>query len=164
MAYIPPNINGQAAMANSAPVVIATNQTNVPIAINSLIFPASTNNSSVAQLAASAIFVGALENTQNLQAAQLEVFSDQPYTVFIEQFIDAAGTKLSAQDSFTRLANVPYSENITIPGNYFRVRVQNTGASATTTLQIDTTFGINGSVTTTVGSGYASATSIEISL
>ncbi len=142
MAYIPPNINGQAAMANSAPVVIASNQTNVPIAINSLIYPVSTNNSSVAQLAASAIFVGIIENTQNLQAAQLEVFSDQPYTIFVEQFIDAGGTKLSAQDSFTRSANVPYSENITIPGNYFRVRVQNTGASATTTLQIDTTFGI----------------------
>ena len=142
MAYIPPNVNGQAAMANSAPVVIASNQTNVPVAINSLIFPASTNNSSVVQLAASAIFVGALENTQNLQAAQLEVFSDQPYTIFIEQFIDAAGTKLSSQDSFTRLANVPYGENVTIPGNYFRIRVQNTGASATTTLQVDTTFGI----------------------
>ena len=142
MAYIPPNVNGQAAMANSAPVVIASNQTNLPVAINTLIFPTSTNNSSVAQLAASAIFVGVLENTQNLQAAQLEIFSDQPYTIFVEQFIDAAGTKLSAQDSFTRLANVPYSENITIPGNYFRVRVQNTGASTTTTLQIDTTFGI----------------------
>ena len=74
MAYIPPNVNGQASMANSAPVVIASNQTNVPIAINSLIFPASTNNSSVAQLAASAIFVGTFENTQNLQAAQVEVF------------------------------------------------------------------------------------------
>ena len=142
MAYIPPNVNGQAAMANSAPVVIASNQTNLPVAINTLIFPTSANNSSVAQLAASAIFVGVLENTQNLQAAQLEIFSDQPYTIFVEQFIDAAGTKLSSQDSFTRLANVPYSENITIPGNYFRVRVQNTGASATTTLQIDTTFGI----------------------
>ena len=71
MAYIPPNVNGQATMANSAPVVIASNQANVPVAVNSLVFPASTNNSSVAQLAASAIYVGALENTQNLQAAQL---------------------------------------------------------------------------------------------
>ncbi|MEI7632145.1 MAG: hypothetical protein WCJ60_02380 [bacterium] len=115
---------------------------NVGIALNSLTFPASTNNSSTAQLAASATFTGTIETVLNLQAAQIQIFSDQPYTLNIDQFIDLAGTKLTSTDTFTRLANVPFNENITLPGNYFRLRVQNTGASATTTLQIDTTFGI----------------------
>ena len=35
MAYIPPNSNGQATMANSSPVVIASNQTAIPITDNS---------------------------------------------------------------------------------------------------------------------------------
>lgn len=34
MAYIPPNVNGQATSANSAPVVIASNQTPIPITGN----------------------------------------------------------------------------------------------------------------------------------
>lgn len=115
---------------------------NVGVALNSLLFPVSTNNSSTAQLAASATFTGTIETVQNLQAAQIQIFSDQPFTLNIDQFIDAGGTKLTSTDTFTRLANVPFNENVTLPGNYFRIRVQNTGASTTTTLQIDTTFGI----------------------
>lgn len=110
--------------------------------LSSLVFPASTNNSSTAQLAASATFTGTIEDARNLQAAQIEVFSDQPVTINVDQFIDSGGTQLVSTDTFTRLANVPYNENVTIPGNYFRLRVQNTGASATTTLAINTTFGI----------------------
>lgn len=39
MAYVPPNVNGQATMANSAPVVIASNQSAVPTSSASLPLP-----------------------------------------------------------------------------------------------------------------------------
>lgn len=115
---------------------------NLNVNTAALTFPASTNNSSTSQLAAGATFTGAIETILNQQAAQVEVFSDQPYTLFIDQFIDVGGTKLSSTDSFTRGAGVPYNENVTLPGNYFRLRLTNNGTATTTTLQIDTTFGI----------------------
>jgi hypothetical protein len=42
MAYIPPNVNGQATSANSAPVVIASNQTPIPITGNQTAASAGT--------------------------------------------------------------------------------------------------------------------------
>lgn len=117
-------------------------QGNLRTNTSALYFPTSTNNSSTAQLAAAATFTGTIETIQNLQAAQIEVFSDQPFTLTINQYIDAGGTKLSSSDIFTRAAGVPYSENVTLPGNFFNLTLKNTGLATTTTLQIDTTFGI----------------------
>ena len=112
------------------------------VSLNSLIYPVSTNNSSTAQLAAGATFTGTVESIQNLQAAQISVICDQAYTLNIDQFIDAGATKLVSTDTFTRGAGVPFNENVTLPGNYFRLRVTNNGGSTTTTLSIDVTFGI----------------------
>lgn len=112
------------------------------IQITSLSYPSSIGNNSVAQLASGATFTGSIESILSLQAAQVMITCDQSYNVFIDQFIDLAGTKLVATYTFTKLAGVPLNENITLPGNYFRVRVTNTGASITTTFQLDTTFGI----------------------
>lgn len=155
MAYSPKNPNGQATMTNSDPVVIASNQSTIPVAIaqsnagvtngvqiTALTYPQSTGNNSVIQLASGATFTGAIETVLSLQAAQIMVTCDQPYSVFIDQFIDLAGTKLVGTSTFTRLTGVPLNENVTLPGNYMRVRITNTGSSATTTFRLDTTFGI----------------------
>lgn len=115
---------------------------NVPVSLNSLAYPASTSNSSVAQLAAAAAFTGAIESIQNLQAAQISVTCDQAYTVQVQQFIDVGGTKLVSTDTFTRAAGVPMNENVTLPGDFFRIVLTNNGAGTTTTLQLSTTFGI----------------------
>lgn len=48
MAYIPANPNGQAASANSSPVVIASDQSNVPVSVSSLPIDTFTKASSVA--------------------------------------------------------------------------------------------------------------------
>ncbi len=112
------------------------------IQITALTYPQSLSNNSVAQLASGATFTGGIETVLSLQAAQVMITCDQPYSVFIDQFIDLAGTKLVATYTFTRLAGEPLNENVTLPGNYFRVRVTNTGASTTTTFRLDTTFGI----------------------
>lgn len=53
MAYAPNNINGQATMANSAPVVLASNQSAVPVS-GAFFQYASNNYSSITGLAAGA--------------------------------------------------------------------------------------------------------------
>lgn len=112
------------------------------ITLGALSYPVSTNNSSTAQLASGAAFTGTIETIQNQQAAQIQVVCDQAYTLVINQYQDAAGTKLTSSDTFVRAAGVPYNENVTLPGNYFKLVLTNNGQSPTTTLSIDTTFGI----------------------
>ncbi len=116
-----------------------------PVQITALSYPDSTANSSVAQLAAAATFTGTIEDIQSLQAAQIMVTCDQAYTVVLEQFIDVGGTKKVSTDAdytFVRAAGVPLNENVTLPGNFFRLKLTNNGASTTTTLQVAVTFGI----------------------
>ena len=113
-----------------------------PVTLMALNYPSSTVNSSVSQLLSNASFTGTVEDIRSLQAAQIEVTCDQPYTVTVYQYIDLAGTRVSSTDVFTRAAGQPLNENVTLPGNYFNIVVQNTGASTTTTLNINTTFGI----------------------
>ena len=45
MAYIPPNPNGQALMANSSPVVIASDQSALPITVATLPLPSGASTS-----------------------------------------------------------------------------------------------------------------------
>ena len=47
MAYIPPNTNGQATMANSSPVVIASDQSAVPVSAASLPLPSGASTSAL---------------------------------------------------------------------------------------------------------------------
>lgn len=117
-----------------------TNGSNVTVA--ALTYPTSTGNNSTAQLTAGSTFTGAIETILNLQAAQIEIVCDQPYTYTINQFIDAAGTQKSGSITKTKAANSPTNINVDLPGNYFQLTVKNTGASTTTTLAINTTFGI----------------------
>lgn len=123
----------------------------VPTALRSLYYPASTGNNTTAQLAANAKFTGTIETLQNLQAAQIQVVCDQPYTLTINQYIDAAGTKLTESTTLTRLANQPLCQNVLLPGNYFNVVLTNLGIADTTALQIDTTFGIMDTLPKTLG-------------
>ncbi len=117
-----------------------------PVSIASLAYPPSTGNNSPAQLTAGSTFTGTIETILNMQAAQIEVVSDQPYTLTINQFIDATGTRQSGSIVYNKAAGVPTNINVSLPGNYFQLTVKNTGASTTTTLNINTTFGIMDSV------------------
>ena len=103
---------GDVSSANPFPISISQNTggTTNGVQITALTYPQSTGNNSVVQLAAGATFTGTIETVLSLQAAQIEVVCDQPYTVRIDQFIDAAGTKLSSTYTFTRLAGVPTNE------------------------------------------------------
>jgi hypothetical protein len=112
------------------------------VTLGALTYPVSANNSSTVQLAAQATFVGVIETIQNQQGAQIEVICDQAYTLTINQYADAAGTKQTSQDIFVRAAGVPFNENVSLPGNYFNLTVKNNGYVTTTTFTVDTTFGI----------------------
>lgn len=125
-----------------APLPTGTNSIGqVTANIGNTIFIQSAGNSSTAQLAASATFTGAVENLLAGKAFVISLRVDQPVTINILQYIDAAGTQLIGTTTFTRLANAPFNEAILINGNYGKVTVQNTGVSATTNLVLDTWFG-----------------------
>lgn len=141
MAYTPNNPNGQATMANSAPVVIASNQTSVPIRATTTDFYFSTGNTSSVQLAAGASFTGVIESVTGYNALSIIGNSDQRMRVDIQQYIDLAGTRLSSTTSVIVEANQGISKSLVMNCNYVRVVATNLGASTTTTFSIDTAYG-----------------------
>lgn len=107
----------------------------------------STANATTAQLAAGATFTGTVESIISAQAWSILLTSDQPGTLVLSEFIDAGGTRVTTSKSIAIAANVPFSRAYTANGNYFRLTFQNTGAVATTTLNINTAFGVLPAVT-----------------
>lgn len=124
---------------------------NTSVTLEALVFPASTNNSSTGQLQPNATFVGVIETVQNLQAAQVQVVCDQPYTLVINQYIDAAGLELTESTTFRRAANQPLCLNVLLPGNFFNLALTNNGIQETEALHIDVTFGIMDTLPKTLG-------------
>ena len=112
------------------------------VALGATNFPLSTLNSSVAQLAPGASFVGTVETVYNEQALSLLLTSDQPGLLTVNQWIDALGTQLAATVSYSIVAGVGFSRALVANGNYFNLVFKNTGSSTTTTLNVNTAFGI----------------------
>jgi hypothetical protein len=113
----------------------------LPISYAGTVFDSSATNNTTAQLASGATWTGGIEYAYNHPAAQVTVLCDRSYTVVLNQFLDAGGTQLEATYTFSRAANVPFNENIKIPGDYFQVKVTNTGSTTTTTLNVTTSYG-----------------------
>jgi len=101
----------------------------------------SANNSTVAQLGAGATFTGVIETIFNEPDISILLTSDQPGTLHLIQYIDAGGTRIVSNWSFPIAAGVPFSRSFVGNGNYFNLTFQNTGASTTTTLNINTAYG-----------------------
>lgn len=104
-------------------------------------FVASAVNSTTTQLGAGATFTGSIETIYNQQAISLLLTSDQNGTLTLNQYIDLAGTRKISAWVFPITANIPFSRSFVGNGNYFNLTFQNTGASATTTLNINTAYG-----------------------
>jgi hypothetical protein len=132
-----------------------------PVSLRSLNYPSSTNNSTSAQLAAGATFTGTIETIVSQQDAQIEVVCDQPYILTLYQYLDAGGTQLAWSQAFSVAANVPWMQNVTLPGNYFKLTLQNVGTRTTTTLAVDTTFGIMDTLPNTLTAAGNLRTSIN---
>lgn len=114
---------------------------NQAVAMGATNYVASTNNSTTAQLASSATFVGVVETAFNQQSFSILITSDQNGTLTIKQYIDAGGTKIASSNSYSVIASLPFARSGVINGNYISITFQNTGGSTTTTLQIDTAYG-----------------------
>jgi hypothetical protein len=102
----------------------------------------STANSTIAQLASGATFTGVIEDITSYPALSLMVFADQDLTVTVRQFIDAGGTKIAEENQYSLVANEKFAYSYPINGNYIQVLVKNEGGSTTTTLQLDTAYGM----------------------
>ena len=118
-------------------IIIDPAKSTVPTSINNVGFTVSTSINSTANLASSATFTSSIEALLDKTLFGLSVFADQPLTITILQYVDAGGTQLVSTDTFTRLANVGFNEWVGLPGLYLKVTVQNTGASATTSININ---------------------------
>jgi hypothetical protein len=104
-------------------------------------FVVSSLNSTTAQLVAAATFTGTVETAFNQQSYSILLTTDQPGTLTILQYIDAAGLRLSSTLTYPVVASVPFSRSGVINGNYIKVTFQNTGLATTTTLNLNTAYG-----------------------
>ena len=111
------------------------------VSLNATGFIESTSNTTIAQLAAGATFSGAIDSIQSQQTISVDLVSDQPGTLTLNQYTDLAGAHLIASWQFTIAAGAPFARSFTANGNYFALSFQNTGSVATTTLVIDTAYG-----------------------
>jgi hypothetical protein len=107
-------------------------------------FFVSTLNSTTAQLAASATYTGTIEAVLSAPYASIIIDCDQPGILVVKQYITSTAGTQCIQTSFTTVAKVGgncFGRSFPINGNYFSITFQNTGASATTTLNINTAYG-----------------------
>lgn len=131
---------GQATMANSKPIVIASDQSPVKTSAATVTFVASSGNNTSTPLASGASFVGSVESILAYPNISVLAFADQSFSVTVQQYIDAGGTQLAQQNTYAsvgnRLSVAPIAN-----GNYAKITLTNTSASAMTTLVLDTQFG-----------------------
>lgn len=113
-----------------------------PISVNAVNFIYSTNNSSTTQLAAGATFTGVIETALSQSAISLLMTSDQPMTLTVNQYVDAAGTYVLPPVVFNLAAGQQFSRSFALNGNYIRITAKNTGAAATTTFNLNTAYGV----------------------
>lgn len=156
---------GQQTMALSVPIAIASNQTPVStksfdqsgVGIDSLSagtgqnglmvaagatnFSVGSGNSSTVQLAAAATFTGTVETILNAQAVSILLTSDQVGTLTLTQYIDSGGTRAMPSIVIPVTAGSGVSRSFVANGNFFRLTFLNSGAAATTTLNINTYYG-----------------------
>ena len=142
-----PARKGYQALVDTSNVAIgsladASNLNGLAIALGATNFPASISNNSTTQLAAGATFTGGIETCYNTQTISVLLTSDQNGLITINQYIDAAGTRLASSWAYIVSANVGFSRSFVANGNFFNCTFKNNGAVATTTLNINIAFGI----------------------
>jgi len=123
-------------------VAVDTSATNpLPTSINASIFRFSTNNTSVAQLAAGATFTGTIETALDQPSISILLVSDQPMLLTIKQYIDLAGTSAVQDIVYLIPAREGFSRSFPLNGNYVNVSARNTGLATTTTFSLNTAYG-----------------------
>jgi hypothetical protein len=149
-------LNGGAVTAQQVqrmtPAVITANGTALdvtstnplPIRTTSYQYVISTANSSTTQLTAGSTFTGTIETPQDLPSLSILLTSDQPITLTVRQFIDSGGSFAVPDIVYYVRAGEGFVRSLTINGNYVQVTARNTGASTTTTFNLNCAFGVLG--------------------
>jgi hypothetical protein len=120
----------------------------VDIHVNGAEFTFSTVNSTADNLAVGASFAGAVESVLTFPAISLLFRADQTCIVTVTQYEDAAGLVVVNQPTqYIAYANQPIARSFPINGNYIRVSVKNVGVATTTSLTLDTAYGVIDSAT-----------------
>jgi hypothetical protein len=109
----------------------------LPTAATNVNYTFSTANGSSAQLGAGATYTGTIEPIVNEQNISVNMISDQPITLTILQFEDAAGLKPLTPIIIPQAADGTIDRGMLINGNYIQVTAKNTGASTTTTFLLN---------------------------
>ena len=113
----------------------------MPIQPAAAYYVAASGNSTTSQLTAGSTFTGSIEDVLSQPSVSILITCDQPCTLTINQYIDASGVYKASTHSYTLTANQGFARSFTINANYFNITFQNTGASTTTTLNINTYYG-----------------------
>ena len=115
----------------------------MPVGLSQVNYQISTANSTTTQLAANATYSGAIEAILNEPSISIDVYSDQPGTLTINQYQDAAGLIPAGQWIYQTAAyGTGFSLSRPTNGNYYQVFFQNTGSATTTKLSISTVNGV----------------------
>jgi hypothetical protein len=153
-ATAPVRMNVFGGVFNTTPPVLTTGQSaSIQLDANSklitraalaeTVYVQSTSNNTAAQLAAAATFTGTIESALSYPQVVISIRCDQPYTLVVDQFSDAAGTiQYSPSITYTRAANVTFNQPINLSGSYYRTKITNNGVAATTTLFSESFLGI----------------------
>jgi hypothetical protein len=113
-----------------------------PTRQNGIVYLFSTINSTSDQLTAGASFTGTWEDITNYPALSFLAFADQNLTLTLQGSIDNGGTKIIYERVISYRANDKLALSIPMNANYFRIVVKNEGGASTTTLQVDSAYGI----------------------
>ena len=113
-----------------------------PTAATGSYFVASAANSSTAQLAAGASFVGTIEAIPTALDLSLNIPTDQPLAVVVNFYATISATSfIGSLPAVAVQAGAGLNRSFPTNGNFCNVVVTNTGTAATTTLKIDAQYG-----------------------
>jgi len=149
MAYLGPNTSRtqDGAGNNITSIGDGVSQVGLATALVATDFAASTVNSTTAQLAPNASFVGTIETIYFQQNISMLLTSDQPGLLTLNQYIDAAGLQKASSLVYQISPNIGFSRSFVANGNYFNLTFTNQGGATTTNLSINTSYGTIPNVT-----------------
>ena len=134
------NLNdGTGAAINS--LAAGTGQNGLMVAMGATNFYYSTVNTTSTQLTSGATFAGAIESALNEPAVSVNLYSDQPGTFVIYQYLDAGGLYLIDTWPISVPANTGLNFSKALNGNYARFAFTNNGTATTTKFSQNIAYG-----------------------
>lgn len=168
MAYIPPNPNGQATSANSAPIVIASDQSTVPVSLASVPSHAVTNSGTFAvQAAQSGTWTVQPGNTANTTAWKVDGSAvTQPVSAASLPLPTSAATSTKQSDGSQKTQIVDGSGNVIgATTNALDVNIKSNAAAGTISTNNSSTANLgSGAVFTGTADDVATYSEIRVSI